>query len=92
LCWNFDGNCVGFVIAMGRIARSILLVLPNEHEWSFIFWYLLHFSHQRCEVFLSYKSFTWLVRIIPQIFYIIWDYCERCYFPDFFLSPFVIYR
>jgi hypothetical protein len=43
--------------------------------------------------FLSYRYFTWLVRIIPRHFILfVAIYYEGCYFFIFFLIPFILRR
>jgi hypothetical protein len=61
---------------------TMLILLIHEHERSF---HPLR-SFYRDLMFLSYRSFTCLVRVTPRYLYIIFDYCERCCFTNFFLS------
>ena len=74
-------------IAFGKMAITTILILPiHDHGRCF---HLLRslISFFRDLKFLSYRSFTFLFRITPMYF-VFFDYCEGCCFPNFILSLF----
>jgi hypothetical protein len=85
------GIALNLYTAFSKIAIFTILILSiHEHGRSF---YLLKsslISFFRDLKSLSYRSFTFLVRIITKIFYIFCDYCEGFYFPNLFLSLFIL--
>ena len=92
-------SCVGILIgitlnlqiAFGHISIfTLLILLIHEHESFFHLLISSSTSLFNAFKFSSYKSFDCLMRFTPRYFYIIWDYCENGFFPDFFLSLFVI--
>jgi hypothetical protein len=68
---------------------SILILLAQEHVQSF---HLLisSISFFKALKFMSYRSFTDLVKATLRYFYIICGYCELFWFPNFFSIPFII--
>ena len=41
--------------------------------------------------FYSHRSFTCLGRVTPRYFISFCDYCEGCYFPNFFLDHYILW-
>ena len=73
------------------MAIFTILILPiHEHGRSLHFLRTSLISFLRDLKLFWYRSFTYLVRVITKIFYIICDYCEGSWFPNFFLSLFII--
>jgi hypothetical protein len=92
LSWNFDGDCIESVDWFCKMAIFTILILPiHEHGRSFHLLRSSLISFFRNLTFLSYRSFTCLVRVTPIYFILICDYCERCCFPNFFLSLFMLW-
>ena len=82
------GIALNLQIAFGRIAIFTILILPiHEHGRSFHLLRSSPISFFRDLKFLSYRSFTCLVRVTPR--HIICGYYEGCCLPNFFLSPFI---
>ena len=86
---NFVGILMGIAlnlkIAFDRMVILTMFILPiHEHGQSLHFLRSSLISLLRDLQFLSYRSFTCLVRVYPR--YTICGYCEGNYFPNFFLS------
>lgn len=58
---------------------------PTNNSLS-IFWYFLQFLSSVSWSFYHTKVFHGLRYSYPKIFYMMWDYNERCWVTDFFLS------
>ena len=68
-----------------------MLILPiHKHGRSFHLLRSSLISFFRDMKFWSYRSFTSLVKSHTKVFYIICDYWEGCFFPNFHLSLFIL--
>lgn len=91
LYWNYEENVLNLHIAFGKMAifTMLTLLIPVHGRYfnlliAYSIYFFRHFK------LLSYRSFTCLASVTPNMFYIICGYSEGCCFPDFFFNLFVI--
>ena len=95
---NSMKNWVGILIGIVSVdcfhqdlVFTILILPIQEYGRSFHLLRSSSISFFRDLKFLSYRSFTCLVRVTPKIFYISYDFHEVCHFRNFFLSLFILW-